>query len=302
MSRARKNVPAGNDSARAAHIAAVRRFNRFYTQRIGALRERLLDSPYSLTAVRVLYELAHWPGRSEAPTAGVLAARLALDEGYLSRILRGFEQGGLLRKQRLAADRRRQSLALTERGRRQFARLEARSQQEVGALLAGLSAAEETTLVQAMQTVSRILGMVPGDASAPEAAYTLREPHGGDFGWVIHRHGALYAQEYGYDQRFEALVAEIAARFVQRLDPARERCWIAEWRGEAVGSVFLVRKSKTVAQLRLLLVEPRARGLGIGRHLVAETIRFARAAGYRKLTLWTQSDLDAARHLYARAG
>jgi GNAT superfamily N-acetyltransferase len=169
-------------------------------------------------------------------------------------------------------------------------------------LLAELSTAEQVRLVDAMRTVSRLLGAAPGDASAPEPPYVLREPQCGDMGWVIHRHGALYAQEYGYDQRFEALAARIAADFVQRFDPARERCWIAERRGEVVGSVLLVRKSKTVAQLRLLLVEPRARGLGIGRHLVAETIRFARAAGYRKLTLWTQNDLGAARHLYAQAG
>jgi len=302
MSRQPKNLPTGNDAPHARRIAAVRRFNRFYTQRIGVLREHLFDSPFSLTGVRVLYELAHWPGRSEVPTAAVLAARLALDEGYLSRILRGFEQRGWLRKQRSTSDRRRQSLALTERGGREFAHLEARSQQEVGALLAELSTAEQVRLVDAMHTVSRLLGAAPGDASAPEPPYVLREPQCGDMGWIIHRHGALYAQEYGYDQRFEALAARIAADFVQRFDPARERCWIAERRGEVVGSVLLVRKSKTVAQLRLLLVEPRARGLGIGRHLVAEAIRFARAAGYRKLTLWTQSDLDAARHLYAQAG
>ncbi len=303
MARAATENPAnGGDAAGAQRIAAVRRFNRFYTQRIGVLREHLLDSAYSLADVRVLYELAHWPARGEPPTAAELAARLALDEGYLSRILRGFELRSLVRKRRSAADGRQKSLALAQRGKREFARLDARSQQEVGALLARLSAAEQVRLVDAMQTVSRLLGAAPGDQAVPEPPYVLREPRSGDMGWVIHRHGALYAREYGYDQRFEALVAEIIAQFVHRFDPARERCWIAERRGEIVGSVFLVRKTKIVAKLRLLLVEPHARGLGIGGQLVAETVRFARAAGYRKLTLWTQSELDAARQLYTRAG
>jgi DNA-binding MarR family transcriptional regulator/GNAT superfamily N-acetyltransferase len=282
-------------------IAAVRGFNRFYTQRIGVLREHLLDSPFSLTGVRVLYELAHWSSTGDPPTAVVVAARLALDEGYLSRVLRGFEQRGLVRKRFSVADGRRKSLALTDRGRQEFKRLDARSQAEVGAMLAKLSAAEQASLVGAMNTVAELLGQAPGDRGQG-APYILRPPQPGDMGWVIHRHGALYAQEYGYDERFEALVAEIAAQFVQRFDPARERCWIAEQRGELVGTVFLVRKTNAVAKLRLLLVEPHARGLGIGRRLIDECVRFARRAGYRKLTLWTQSDLDAARHLYALAG
>jgi DNA-binding MarR family transcriptional regulator/N-acetylglutamate synthase-like GNAT family acetyltransferase len=283
-------------------IAAVRSFNRFYTQRIGVLRERLLDSPFSLTGVRVLYELAHWPAAGDPATAAVLAARLALDEGYLSRILRRFEQRGLLRKRLSAADGRRKSLMLSDRGRREFARLDARSQAEVGTMLAKLSAAEQATLISAMRTAGEFLGQAPAGDRAHAAPYILRPPQPGDLGWVIHRHGALYAQEYGYDERFEALVAEIAARFMQRFDPACERCWIAERRGEIVGSVFLVRKTNTVAKLRLLLVEPHARGLGIGRRLIDECVRFARRARYRKLTLWTQSDLDAARHLYTLAG
>ena len=286
------------DAACAPRIAAVRSFNRFYTQHIGVLREHLLDSPFSLTGVRVLYELAHWPAGGDPPTAAVLAARLALDEGYLSRILRGFEQRGLLRKQRSAADGRRKSLVLSSHGGREFARLDTRSQREVGALLAQLSESEQTLLVGAMQTISRLLG-APADRFQ---SYVLRPPRPGDMGWVIQRHGVLYAQEYGYDQRFEALVAQIAARFVQRFDPAHERCWIAERGEEIVGSVFLVRKTKAVAKLRLLLVDPGARGLGIGRRLVDECIRFARAAGYRKLALWTQSELNAARHLYTLAG
>ena len=282
-------------------IAAVREFNRFYTQRIGVLREHLLGSPFPLTGVRVLYELAHWRPEGEPATAAVLASRLALDEGYLSRILRGFEQRGLVRKTSSAADGRRKSLALTARGRREFAALDARSRAEIAGLLGELSAAAQARVVDAMRTVSMLLGDASDDARAP-APYMLRPLQSGDLGWVIHRHGALYAQEYGYDERFEALVAEIAARFVQRFDPSGERCWIAERNGEIVGSVFVVRKSRTVAKLRLLLVEPRARGLGIGRSLIDECVRFARRAGYRKVILWTQSELDAARHLYELAG
>jgi DNA-binding MarR family transcriptional regulator/N-acetylglutamate synthase-like GNAT family acetyltransferase len=281
-------------------IAAVRRFNRFYTQRIGVLREHSLDSPFPLTGVRVLYELAHWPATGEPATAAVLASRLALDEGYLSRILRDFEQRRLVRKNPSAADGRRKSLALSERGRRAFAALDARSRAEVGAMLGRLSAPAQLRVVEAMRSIATLLGEAPERGHQP--SYLLRPHQPGDIGWVIHRHGTLYAQEYGYDERFEALVAEIAARFVQRLDPARERCWIAERDGEIVGSVFLVRKTRTVAKLRLLLVEPHARGLGIGRRLIDECVRFARGAGYRKLTLWTQSDLDAARHLYMLAG
>ena len=283
-------------------IAAVRRFNRFYTQRIGVLREHLLDSPFPLTGVRVLYELAHWPATGEPATAAVLAARLALDEGYLSRILRGFEQRRLVHKKSSTADRRRKSLALSEGGRRAFAALDARSRAEVGAMLGRLSAVGQQRVVEAMRTIATLLGEGPEVGRGHRPPYLLRPHQPGDIGWVIHRHGALYAQEYGYDESFEALVAEIAARFVQRFDPTRERCWIAERDGEIVGSVFLVRKTKTVAKLRLLLVEPHARGLGIGRRLVDECVRFARRAVYRKLTLWTQSDLDAARHLYTEAG
>jgi DNA-binding MarR family transcriptional regulator/N-acetylglutamate synthase-like GNAT family acetyltransferase len=281
------------------HVAAARRFNRFYTQRIGVLREHLLDSPFPLTAVRVLYELAHWRGDSP-PTARVLASRLGLDEGYLSRILRGFEHGGLVDKTPLAGDGRQKALALTAKGRRAFAPLDERSRAEVAAMLAGLGPHDQTRLVGAMQAIEHLLG--DRGAGVQGAPYLLR-PHGpGDIGWVIHRHGVLYAQEHGYDETFEALVAEIAAQFIQRFDVRRERCWIAEIEGEIVGSVFLVQKTKTVAKLRLLLVEPRARGLGIGGRLIDECVRFARGAGYRRIMLWTQSDLDAARHLYARAG
>jgi len=292
---------AGADADLEQRIAAVRQFNRFYTQRIGVLREHLLGSPFPLTGVRVLYELAHWPAAGQPATAAVLAARLALDKGYLSRILRGFEQRGLVRKKASALDGRRKSLALTARGRHEFAVLDARSRAEVTTMLGKLPASAQAHVVDAMRTVMTLLGGAPGDDRAREP-YVLRPMQSGDLGWVIHRHGALYAQEYGYDERFEALVAEIAARFVQRFDPTGERCWIAERNGEVVGSVFVVRKSKTVGKLRLLLVEPHARGLGIGRRLIDECVRFARRVGYRKLVLWTQSELDAARHLYELAG
>jgi N-acetylglutamate synthase-like GNAT family acetyltransferase/DNA-binding MarR family transcriptional regulator len=285
-----------------ARIAAVRAFNRFYTQRIGVLGDHHLESPFPLTGVRVLYELAHWPEGDEAPTASVLAARLALDEGYLSRILRDFEQRTLVRKRRSSVDARRKALALSRSGRRFLAGLESRSRAEIGGMLARISAPAQTRLVEHMHGIGELLGQETAARRASEAAYVLRPPRPGDIGWVIHRHGALYAQEYGYDERFEALVAQIAAQFVQRFDAKRESCWIAERDGTIVGSVFLVSKSRTTAKLRLLLVEPQARGLGIGRRLVDECVRFARRAGYRKLALWTQSDLYAARHLYAQAG
>jgi DNA-binding MarR family transcriptional regulator/N-acetylglutamate synthase-like GNAT family acetyltransferase len=291
-------MPIHPDRGTEQRIAAVRAFNRFYTQRIGVLSDHLLGSPFALTGVRVLYELEHWPV-AEPPTAGVLAAKLAIDEGYLSRILRGFEQRGLVRKRHLPGDARRKALALTPRGARFFAGLDARSRDEVGTMLAKLAAPEQTRLVGAMRSIAELLD---GSGGAKTAGYVLRPPQPGDMGWVIQRHGALYAQEYGYDERFEALVADIAARFVQRFDSRRERCWIAERDGQPVGSVFLVRKTATVATLRLLLVEPQARGSGIGRRLVDECVRFAAQAGYRKITLWTQSDLHAARHLYALAG
>ncbi|HSS71221.1 MAG TPA: bifunctional helix-turn-helix transcriptional regulator/GNAT family N-acetyltransferase [Casimicrobiaceae bacterium] len=281
------------------HIAAVRRFSRFYTRRIGALREHLLDSPFSLAAGRVLYELAQWPGGTQ-PTAAALAVKLGLDPGYLSRILRSFGQRGLVAKGRHAADGRERPLALTAKGRSAFAPLDARSRAEVGAMLAALAAADQDKVVEAMRTIE---GLLDAQATSAKAVpYLLRSHRPGDMGWVVHRHGALYAQEYGYDEHFEGLVAGIVAHFIEHLDPKRERCWIAEMDGEIVGSVFLVRKTKTVAKLRLLLVEPRARGLGIGARLVEECVRFARGAGYRKIALWTQSELDAARQLYARAG
>lgn len=283
------------ETDRDRRIAAVRRFNRFYTRQIGVLQEGLLGSPFSLTEVRVLYELAH----RDRPTAADLGRALGLDAGYLSRILRGFQRRGLIEKARSQADGREALLTLTKKGQRTFAPLDARSSAEIGGLLGRLSPHAQARLVEAMRTVEGLLGGAEGQHQTP---VLLRSHQPGDIGWVVHRHGALYAQEYGWDERFEALVAEIVAAFIRNFDPNRERCWIAERDGQIVGSVFLVKKSKMVAQLRLLLVEPTARGLGLGNRLVSECERFARQAGYRKIVLWTNSVLLAARHIYEAAG
>lgn len=277
-----------------ARIAAVRRFNRFYTQKIGVLEEGLLDSPFSLAQSRVLYELAH---RRQA-TATELARDLGMDAGYLSRILSGFQKRGLLVRAPSDVDGRLQHLALTPKGQETFAPLDQRSHDQVGGLLHPLGEAEQQRLVEAMGSIEALLG-APAES---RPTYLLRPHRPGDMGWVVQCHGALYAREYGWDEQFEALVAEIAAGFLRTFDPKRERCWIAEKDGENVGSVFLVRQSKTVAKLRLLIVDPRARGLGIGVRLVDECIHFARLTGYRKLKLWTNSILVAARGIYRRAG
>jgi len=278
----------------AERVGIVRRFNRHYTKQIGLLHDGYLASPFSLAEARVLYELAH----RERPTAAELAKALALDPGYLSRILGGFEKRRLLRRTPSKSDGRRSHLVLTARGRAAFAPLDTRSRQEISAMLERLAPTEQSRLVDAMRTIERLLG-APAESRVP---YVLRLHRPGDMGWVVHRHGALYATEYGFDERFEALVATVVAKFIERYDPRRERCWIAEKDGEIVGSVFLVRRSRTVGQLRLLLVEPSARGLGIGARLVDECVRFARQVGYRKITLWTNSVLRAARHIYEAAG
>ncbi|HXX84837.1 MAG TPA: helix-turn-helix domain-containing GNAT family N-acetyltransferase [Casimicrobiaceae bacterium] len=284
--------PAGIES----RVAAVRHFNRFYTRKIGVLQENLLSSALSLTEVRVLYELGH-ERQTATRGASALATALGIDGGYLSRILGAFERRGMIRRKPSPHDRRRSSLALSARGARTLARLEARSRAEVETMLRGIDAGEQRRLVDAMRDIERLLG-----ESQRPAPLLLRAPEPGDIGWVVHRHGALYAREYGYDARFEALVAEIAGAFVRDFDPRCERCWIAERGGQVVGSVFLVRKSARVAKLRLLLVEPSARGLGLGTQLVDECVRFARRAGYRKMVLWTQSELLAARKIYQRSG
>jgi DNA-binding MarR family transcriptional regulator/GNAT superfamily N-acetyltransferase len=275
-------------------VGDVRHFNRFWTQQIGVLREGYLEGPFSLTEVRVLYELAH----REETTASELGEELGLDAGYLSRILRGFEQHGLIHKRPSEADGRRRLLRLTELGREAFALLDARSRSEIGAMLAGMSIAGQERLVGAMRTIEGLLSAGP----EPVVPYLLRLHQPGDMGWIVHRHGVLYAREYGWDEHFEALVAEIVAKFIQQYDPRVERCWIAERDGEVVGCVFVVRESKEIAKLRLLLVEPEARGLGIGSRLVEECIRFARRAGYLKITLWTNNVLNSARRIYEGMG
>jgi DNA-binding MarR family transcriptional regulator/N-acetylglutamate synthase-like GNAT family acetyltransferase len=275
-------------------IAAVRRFNRFYTRRICVLDEGHLHSGFSLAEVRVLYELAN---RSD-PTATELGRDLALDAGYLSRMLRGFEQHGLMQRTASPADARQQLLRLTEEGRATFAELNERANAEIAALLETVSDADRRRLVDALGTVESLLGQ----RAEPDPPYTLRPPRSGDYGWVVQRHGVLYAREFGWDERFEALIGEVIAGFVRNFDTAGERCWIAERCGQNVGCVFVVRKSATVAQLRLLLVEPSARGLGLGKRLVRECTNFAREKGYRSIVLWTNSVLETARHIYQAEG
>jgi DNA-binding MarR family transcriptional regulator/GNAT superfamily N-acetyltransferase len=275
-------------------VAVVRHFNRCYTKKIGVLHEGFLRSEFSLAEVRVLFELAH----AEASTATALSAELGLDPGYLSRILRGFQRRGLLSRRPSTTDRRQNLLALTPAGTEAFAVLDARSSDEIRAMVGALTDVDQGRLIEAMRTIETLLGGRP----APAAPYLLRPHRPGDVGWVVHRHGVLYAQEYGWDERFEALVAEIVAGFIRHYDPKVERCWIAEREGQNAGSVFLVKETKRVARLRLLLVEPAARGLGIGTRLVEECTAFARQVGYRKIVLWTNHVLHAARKIYQAAG
>ena len=275
-------------------VHAVRHFNRFYTRQIGLLQQGLLATPFSLTEVRLLYELAHRDGG----TAAELSADLTLDPGYLSRILAKFEKRGWIHRQPSPADRRQTLLTLTSKGSATLAPLEERSNEQVAQMLAQVSPTAQGQLMGAMQQIEQILSPEVERA----ASYLLRSHQPGDMGWVVFRHGVLYSQEYRYDERFEALVAGIVAEFIEKFDSQHEHCWIAEKNGERVGSVFLVRKSAAVAKLRLLLVEPSARGLGIGLRLVEECVRFARQSGYKRMMLWTQSELKAARSIYERAG
>ena len=275
-------------------VESVRRFNRFYTKRIGVLHEGLLSSPFSLTEARIIYEMAN---RGETSAIG-LRHELGLDGGYLSRILRRLEKRGLVDKRRSDTDGRQSHLRLTESGQEVFATLNSRSGREFGAMLNGLSHEDQIRLVGAMHAIEMLLGT----RTEPRAPYLLRAHQPGDMGWVVHRHGVLYSEEYGWDETFEALVARVVAGFVDNFDPKTERCWMAERDGGIVGSVFLVKRSKRTARLRLLLVEPKARGLGIGARLVDECVRFARRAGYGKITLWTNSVLHSARHIYQGAG
>jgi DNA-binding MarR family transcriptional regulator/GNAT superfamily N-acetyltransferase len=273
-----------------ATVEAVRAFNRFYTRQIGVLGEGYLDAPFSLTETRVLYELAH----RERPAAGEIARDLGLDAGYLSRILRRFEKRALVSRSRSKDDGRRSELLLTKAGRAALAPLERGAERQTAAMLEPLRAVDCDRLTGAMQTIERVL--------SGEKRLELRAPRAGEMGWVVERHGAIYAAEYGWDWRFEGLVARVVAEFTEKYQPWWDRCWIADWGGEPVGSIFLVHHTDEVAKLRLLLVEPAARGLGVGRRLVEECIRFARECGYRKMTLWTQSMLLPARHIYRTAG
>lgn len=275
-------------------IGTVRQFNRFFTRQIGVLREGLLHSPYPLTDARILFEL----GQCNQVTASRLGRELGLDAGYLSRILARLEQQGLLEKVRSENDGRQLLVSLTAAGREAFALLDQRSREEVSEMLEDLSEEDQQRLLKAMQTIESVLS----NGFKFSEPFVLRPHEPGDMGWVAHRHGVLYTQEYGWDEHFEALVAQIVADFINNYNPGRERCWIAEMDGEIIGSVFVVQSSETVAKLRLLLVEPKARGLGLGTRLVEECIRFARRRGYQKLILWTNSILLEARHIYKKTG
>jgi DNA-binding MarR family transcriptional regulator/ribosomal protein S18 acetylase RimI-like enzyme len=275
-----------------AQVDAVRRFNRFYTRRIGVLRRGLVGSPFPLPEARVLYELAQ---RGSA-TATEIRRDLALDAGYLSRLLRGLRQRGLVRAVASATDARASQLSLTAKGAKQFGQLDQRTREQVSEMLGELPETGRERVVAAMRTVESLL-----DGRGSGAAL-LREPRPGDMGRVVQLHGELYAREFGYDTTFEALVADIAAQFVRNFDPAKERCWIAELDSEVVGSVFLVKKSKNVAKLRLLIIDPKARGIGLGKRLTRACIDFAKQKGYRKIVLWTQSHLAAARGIYEGEG
>jgi DNA-binding MarR family transcriptional regulator/N-acetylglutamate synthase-like GNAT family acetyltransferase len=281
-----------------SRIAAVRRFNRFYTRQIGVLRKKFLDSPYSLGEARVLYEIAS----GHSLTATDIGRALDLDAGYLSRVLRNFERRGLVRRTASATDARQSHLTLSPRGHKAYGPLEQGSQRDTGTMLDKLAPADQARLIAAMQTIESLLGSEEITEPHPHPTYRLRAPVPGDFGWMVKRHGEIYAQEYGWTEPFEGLCAQIVADFANKNDPKRERCWIAEMDGEVVGCVFLAKDSAKVARIRLLLVDPKARGLGVGARLADECIRFARRTGYKKITLWTHSNLSAARHIYQKAG
>ena len=286
--------PQGNNQA-TSHVSAVRRFNRFYTQRIGVLRDGWLDSSFSLSEARVLYEIK----QRDPATATDIGRDLGLDAGYLSRMLRSFHKRGLIRKQVSPGDARQTLLSMTAAGAKAFAPLEARTRQQVTAMLGQIAEPEQDRLVSAMRTIETLMDGGP----KVERTVTLREPRPGDFGTIVARHAILYAREYGWTENFEGLCAQIVADFVNNFDPKRERCWIAEVDGQYAGSVMLVKDTdEGVARLRLLLVEPSARGLGIGRMLTEECVAFAQSCGYRKITLWTHQVLTAARHIYESCG
>lgn len=274
-------------------VNALRAFNRFYTRKIGVL-DGMASSPFSLAEARVLYELAN----REQPTATDIRKELGLDAGYMSRILQNFERRKFVRREPSKVDERQRFLSLTAQGRKAFVPLDERSNRDIAAMLNELSPTQRKQLVEAVQTVRTLLG----DRSEPKTPYLLRPHQPGDMGWIVSRQAILYAEEYGWDGTYEALAAEIVAQFIKNYDPKREHAWVAEKDGERVGAVFVAKESDDVAKLRLLHVEREARGLGIGKRLVEECIRFARQAGYQKMTLWTQSILGAARHIYKTSG
>ena len=281
-----------------SRVAAVRRFNRFYTRQIGALRKNFLDSPYSLGEARVLYEI----GNGNARTATEIGRALDLDAGYLSRVLRDFEKRALIRRETSERDARQSHLTLSPRGRKAFALLNRLSQHDIGAMLGKLAPARQTQLIAAMNLIEQLLGGEDELKPSERRDYIVREPRPGDFGWIVKRNAEIYADEYGWTAPFEGVCSQIVADFVNKFDPKRERCWIAEMKGENVGSIMLAKDDDDTARIRLLLLDPKARGLGIGTRLVDECIRFARRAGYKKITLWTHSVLTAARHIYQKAG
>jgi len=281
-------------------IAAARRFNRFYTRQIGVLRKNFLDSPYSLGEARVIYEIAS----KTAPTASDIGRALDLDAGYLSRVLRNFERRGLVERKVSQKDARQSHLALSPRGRKAFKVLDDLSQRDIGTMLDKLAPTDQARLIEAMHTIETLLEPQPATNPAPtrQRRCKLREPVPGDFGWIVKRHAELYAQEYKWREPFEGVCAQIVADYVNNHDAKRERCWIAEMDGENVGCIFVAKDSDEVARIRLLLVDPKARGFGLGAKLTEEALRFARDAGYKKMTLWTHSVLKAARHIYQKAG
>ena|SRR5215472_5804356 len=283
-----------NASSFDRRIAAVRRFNRFYTVKLGVLSDAFLNTPFSLTEARVLHALAQHDGA----TASWLCRELDLDPGYLSRILRDFVRQALIVRSPSLQDGRQTMISLTADGRDAFEPLDRASYAAVGNMLSPLAEADQERLLEAMRLISGLLG----DEAEPAPPVILRTHRAGDMGWVTARHGVLYGEEYGLNHKMEAYVAEVVGKFLREFDPAREHCWIAEQSGAPVGSVFLVKETDTLARLRLLILEPKARGLGVGRRLVEECVRFARQAGYAEITLWTHSILTAARRIYASVG
>lgn len=277
-----------------ALIKNIRHFNRFYTKQIGLLNEHIVESPFSLTEARIMYELAH----NENLTASQLSAGLGIDTGLLSRILRQFEKRNFILRKKSENDARQSILNLTAQGKKEFESLNSLSSNQIESLLNNLTADEQKRLIKAMNEIETILG----GKKVEDKSFILRNPNAGDFGWVVQKNGEVYAEEYNWDEEYEGLVAGIVADFIKNFDAKRERCWIAEKDGANIGAVFLVKKDETTANLRLLIVDPKARGLGIGKRLVEECTRFAKKAGYKKITLWTNNVLLAARHIYEKEG